>query len=75
MRRSSGGSRWPHAGDWEALVADLLERHYDPAYTRAIVLHYPRLPQARRVTVAAPDEQSFVQAARELLEDSLETVA
>ena len=70
--------RWKqmaHAGDWEQLVADLLERHYDPAYTRAIVLHYPSLPQAQRVAVAAADEQSFARAAGELLEDSLETVA
>jgi tRNA 2-selenouridine synthase len=70
--------RWKqmaHAGDWEPLVAELLERHYDPAYTRAIVSHYPSLPQARRVAIAAPAEQSFERAARELLEDSLEPVA
>ncbi len=67
--------RWKqmaHTGDWEPLVAELLERHYDPAYTRAIVSHYPRLPEARRVTIQATAEESFEQAARELLEDSLE---
>jgi tRNA 2-selenouridine synthase len=70
--------RWKemaHAADWEALVAELLERHYDPAYTRAIVSHYPRLPQARTVLIATAAEQSFEVAARELLEDSLEPVA
>jgi tRNA 2-selenouridine synthase len=70
--------RWKeqaHSGDWERLVADLLERHYDPAYTRAIVSHYPRLPQARQITVAAADEEAFLGAARELLEDRPETVA
>jgi len=70
--------RWKqiaHAGDWEPLVTELLERHYDPAYTRAIVSHYPRLPQARRIAIATPAEESFEDAARELLEDSLEPVA
>ena len=70
--------RWKqmaHAGDWEPLVAELLERHYDPAYTRAIVSHYPRLPQARRIDIATSAEPSFERAARELLEDSLEPVS
>ncbi len=70
--------RWKgmaHAGEWEPLVAELLERHYDPAYTRAIVSHYPQLPLARQVAIAAADEPSFVLAAGELLEDSVETVA
>lgn len=70
--------RWKamaHAGEWEPLVAELLERHYDPAYTRAIVSHYPQLPHARQVAIAAADEPSFVRAAGEVLEDSVETVA
>jgi len=33
-------------GKWDQLTEELLVRHYDPAYTRAIVNHYPRLPQA-----------------------------
>ena len=64
-----------HAAEWEALVADLLERHYDPAYTRAIVSHYPQLPEARQVAIAAADEAAFVGAAGELLEDNVEAVA
>ena len=56
------------------LVADLLERHYDPAYTRSILSHYPALPKAQRVTVDSPDEESFVTAARTVLEDDLEPV-
>ena len=35
-----------HDGKWDQLTEELLIRHYDPAYTRAIVNHYPRLPQA-----------------------------
>ncbi len=33
-------------GEWDRLTEDLLVRHYDPAYTRAINAHYPLLPQA-----------------------------
>jgi tRNA 2-selenouridine synthase len=63
-------------GHWDALVAELLERHYDPAYTRAIVSHYPDLPHAQRIGVTSPEEASFIAAARALLEeDSLEPVA
>ena len=36
---------------WDELTEDLLVRHYDPAYTRAIVAHYPHLPQAPRLTL------------------------
>lgn len=35
-------------GDWDALTENLLVRHYDPAYTRAIHRHYPLLPQAQQ---------------------------
>ncbi len=35
-------------GAWDALVRELLEMHYDPAYTRSTLKHYPR-PRARRI--------------------------
>jgi tRNA 2-selenouridine synthase len=40
-------------GDWDRLTEELLVRHYDPAYTRAITSHYPRLPRAAHFTLAA----------------------
>ncbi len=43
--------RLARTGAWDALTEDLLVRHYDPAYTRAIHRHYPRLPQAQRFTL------------------------
>jgi len=49
-------ARWQalaHAGDFDALVADLLERHYDPAYTRAMSKNYTGYAAARRI---APDD-------------------
>ncbi len=67
--------RMAFAAEWDTLVADLLERHYDPAYTRSIVAHYPGLPQAREVRIASADAPAFDAAARELLEDSFEPVA
>ena len=54
-------------GDWHTLVRELLERHYDPAYTRSIATHYPRLAQARSVEIAANDDTSFATAARGLI--------
>lgn len=45
-------ARWQTAadrGDWEALVADLLESHYDPAYRRSTHRNYARLAGAHAV--------------------------
>ncbi|MEO8039512.1 MAG: tRNA 2-selenouridine(34) synthase MnmH [Betaproteobacteria bacterium] len=38
-------------GRFEELVADLLERHYDPAYTRSIAQRFPDLGSAALFTV------------------------
>jgi tRNA 2-selenouridine synthase len=54
-------------GEWDALVRELLERHYDPAYTRSIASHYPCLPQARRVEIASCDNTSFAAVANALI--------
>ncbi|MDO8294794.1 MAG: tRNA 2-selenouridine(34) synthase MnmH [Gallionella sp.] len=45
------------AGDFAALVAELLTLHYDPSYFRATSRHYANLDQARRVplTDLSPD--------------------
>jgi tRNA 2-selenouridine synthase len=53
-------------GAWPALVQRLLEEHYDPAYRRSAERNFPRLPQARILRVAAPDEAAFARLAREL---------
>jgi tRNA 2-selenouridine synthase len=67
--------RWKQlarAGDWDTLVDELLVRHYDPAYTRSIVTHYPALPHARRLDLASGTPASFAAAARALLADERE---
>jgi tRNA 2-selenouridine synthase len=53
-------------GAWTELVARLLAEHYDPAYRRSAQRNFVRLPQARVLRVAAPDEESFAGLAREL---------
>ncbi len=54
-------------GSWERLTEELLLRHYDPAYTRAIISHYPRLPQAPRYTLAAHNAAAIRELAAAIL--------
>jgi tRNA 2-selenouridine synthase len=61
--------------DWDPLVEELLLKHYDPAYTRSIVAHYPRFPQAPKLDLASHTEAAFAHAARTLLEEAPESVA
>jgi tRNA 2-selenouridine synthase len=61
--------------EWPVLVRELLEHHYDPAYTRSIAAHYPRLARARSVEIASCDEAGFGAAARALIEDAPHAIA
>ncbi len=54
------------AGRWDALVARLLEQHYDPVYTRSIRTNYRQAGAARRVAVATADAADFERAAVEM---------
>ena len=63
--------RWQtmaRAGEWDALVEELLLRHYDPAYTRAILKHYPVLEQAPSFTLADSSQAAFSDLARTVIE-------
>jgi len=60
---------------WDQLTAELLVRHYDPAYTRAINNHYPRLPQATRFQLTAHTPEAMGQLAREVLADAVAMLA
>ena len=53
---------------WDPLVQELLERHYDPAYTRSILSHYPNVASAPSVGLSGGDAAQFDSAARTLLE-------
>jgi tRNA 2-selenouridine synthase len=54
-------------GRWETLVAGLLESHYDPAYTRSTLRHYPRYGEARVLHATGPEPARFDALARECL--------
>ncbi|MSQ60688.1 MAG: tRNA 2-selenouridine(34) synthase MnmH [Betaproteobacteria bacterium] len=47
------------AGNFDALVAELLERHYDPAYTKSIHAHYARLSDATRTRITGTTSADF----------------
>jgi tRNA 2-selenouridine synthase len=54
------------AGDWNRVIADLLDLHYDPAYSRSIGRNFPRIADALTVAPAAATEGAFRALAREL---------
>lgn len=62
-------------GRWEALVEDLLLRHYDGAYSRSIVSHYPRLAAAPSVRIERAEDDAWREAARVLAGAAEETPA
>lgn len=39
------------AQDWDALVGDLLDNHYDPAYGKSMLRNYRHIADARRIVV------------------------
>ena len=67
-----GKSRLAHwneqavAGDWDALVAELLAEHYDPSYSRSIERNFPRAGAALVVTPNGIDAAAWADAARDL---------
>ena len=54
------------AGDWDALVGELLIRHYDPTYTRSIAKNFPRIADAIVVAPANAGPDAFRALAREV---------
>jgi tRNA 2-selenouridine synthase len=54
------------AGEWPALVARLLEDHYDPAYLRSAPNNFPRLAEAKVLRVESANDAAFTQLAREM---------
>jgi tRNA 2-selenouridine synthase len=57
------------SGRWDALVARLLEEHYDPVYRRSIQTNYRRAGAARRVAIATAEAADFERAAADLARD------
>lgn len=63
-------ARWHALCDaqaWDEFIAELLERHYDPAYSKSIGGHYHNYGAAHRLTLDAPNAGSFNVLAHEVL--------
>ena len=52
-------------GEWRALVARLLEEHYDPAYRRSAARNFAKLPSAPVLKVPAADDAAFARLAEQ----------
>jgi tRNA 2-selenouridine synthase len=59
--------RLAFAQHWDELTEDLLRRHYDPAYTRSTLKHYPNLIRAIRLDLAGTGELEFKRLAQQCL--------
>lgn len=54
-------------GEWDQLVLELLERHYDPAYTRSTTKHYPHYDEAVALHPRDISDAGFCEAAQKAL--------
>ena len=76
LRNLHGGERidlWKSRlarGEWDALVHDLLESHYDPAYKRSLLRNYRDAQTATPVPVRDASRGAFRTLARSLLESA-----
>jgi hypothetical protein len=54
-------------GQWDELVADLLQNHYDPAYRRATLKNFEQLAQAQVLRPATLDAATLARMAAQLI--------
>jgi tRNA 2-selenouridine synthase len=69
LRGKATVARWKAmavAGDWDALVVELLEAHYDPTYARALERNFPRDDGALAIETKKTSPEDFRAVAREL---------
>lgn len=57
--------------DWSSLTADLLSRHYDPAYQRSTGSNFPRLKGALQLNLVTLEESDLLHAAQMLIETEI----
>lgn len=55
---------------WGALVMELLERHYDPAYSKSILKHYPHYQDAPILQVNAMGDAEMQRLAQSIISES-----
>jgi tRNA 2-selenouridine synthase len=63
-------ARWERlaaAGDWDALIGELLETHYDPLYERSLGRHFPTPRPAAAFILRDPSPAGFAALAAEVL--------
>jgi tRNA 2-selenouridine synthase len=63
-------ARWKgqiERAQWDALVADLLENHYDPAYRRATLKNFEHLAKAQVLRPAKLDVDALKHMATQLI--------
>jgi len=66
LRGADTTARWRDqaaAGDWDALVEDLLVTHYDPVYLRSMRRNYPQYDSAEVVEVSDFGHAAWAEAA------------
>ncbi len=56
-----------NSGQWATLVEELLLKHYDPAYSKAIDQNFPRLPLAQAFTLNSNTETALQELATTIL--------
>lgn len=69
IRGAAVVERWQtlaRAGQWPALVAELLEQHYDPIYLKSMRQNFARFDQAPVVQLADASPAALAAAARQL---------
>jgi tRNA 2-selenouridine synthase len=54
-------------GEWDQLVLELLEKHYDPAYNRSTSQHYPHYSEAAALHPRGISDAGFREAARQAM--------
>ncbi len=55
------------AGEWDELVAELLIKHYDPAYTRSLARNFSKALDANTLELTAADPATIKQLALQLV--------
>lgn len=55
------------ARDWDALVAELLAEHYDPAYNRSLGKNYPQAAEGPCYRLTSPAQAAMMEVARETI--------
>jgi tRNA 2-selenouridine synthase len=56
------------SGHWDDLVAELLDVHYDPAYSRSLTHNYLQAAQGPQVSLTAPDAATVRKLAQQILD-------